>query len=150
MCHHKVDIIISLLYTNIQFSVAGHCINKNPILNFSSKGLLQSTKSHQKQIDNILEKSQMIIHIFPNEVIITKEFFIFFSQNNNNNNLEEDDTADGTMKTDITHRIYRIKFARTSTQMYSCSVACTILNARQHAHARYRGRIVGLLALFRC
>ena len=82
MCHHKLDIIISLLYTNIQFSVAGHCINKNPILNFSSKGLLQSTKSHQKQIDNILEKSQMIIHIFPNEVIITKEFFIFFSQNN--------------------------------------------------------------------
>ena len=73
-----MDIIISLLYTNIQFSVAGHCINKNPILNFSSKGLLQSTKSHQKQIDNILEKSQMIIHIFPNEVIMVQDFFIIF------------------------------------------------------------------------
>ena len=51
----------------------------------------------------------------------------------NNNNNQEDDTADGTMKPDITHRIYRIKLARTSTQMYSCSVACTILNACQYA-----------------
>ena len=63
------------------------------------------------------------------------------NNNNNNNNdndndddddndNEEDDTADGTMKPDITHRIYHIKFARTFTQMYSRTVARTILNAR--------------------
>ena len=72
------------------------------------------------------------------------------NNNNNNNNIEEDDTADGTMKPDITHRIYRIKFARTSTQMYSCSVACTILNARQNVQSHMHDTEDASLAYWPC
>ena len=60
--------------------------------------------------------------------------------NNNNNNDddddddddddENDDTADGIMRPDISHQIYRIKLAWTFVQTNARTVVRTILNAR--------------------
>ena len=95
--------------------------------NFNTNSRLQELTTH---FFATVKLSHAMTAFASNSRSCSNVIIIVDDYNGNNNNNKDDDPDDGTMRPDITHRTHRIKFAWTSTQMYCCTVARTIRNAR--------------------